>query len=446
MFSIRVTEQVMMSGTTRKAGRLPKFFAIDFFCGAGGTTRGLIDAGGYVIAGVDKEGSCKDTYERNNVNTTLDCKPALYLQRDIFDQTDEYPEGQGQQLLSELSALANEYQTKYRGIPLLLAICAPCQPFTQMTRIEMTDERSLARLRDRGLLGQTYQFIKELNPTLILSENVAGIQKESYGGVWQDFEGKLRKNGYVVGSEIVDCSRYGIPQNRKRSIMLAINKVDCRPEIIQAEDGPGGTLVVPESDPKSPAVTVREAIGHFPPIKAGERHETIPNHQTSALSSINLQRIRLVQPGGDNFVFNDSNLALPCHQRLREKPKAGGSGDHKRAFSDIYTRMHPDKPSPTMTTKCTSISNGRFGHYDMGQDRAISVREAAALQTFPDDYVFYGDSFMACAKMVGNAVPPKLSEFFGKFLVKGLRKDARPFYFPDDTEPQLTLFTQIAAE
>lgn len=436
----------MMSGTSGKAEQLPKFFAIDFFCGAGGTTRGLIDAGGYVIAGVDKEASCKETYERNNVNTTLDGKPALYLQRDIFDQTDEYPEGQGQQLLGELSALVNDYQTRHPGIPLLLAICAPCQPFTQMTRIEMTDERSLARLRDRGLLGQTFKYVEELTPTLILSENVAGIQKESYGGVWQDFEGKLRKNGYVVGSNIVDAARFGIPQSRKRSIMLAINKVDCRPEIITTEDGPGGSLTVPDSDPGSRTVTVREAISHFPPLKAGERHEEIPNHETSRLSEVNLKRIRLVQPGGDNFVFDESNLALPCHQRLREKPKKDGGGDQRRAFSDIYTRMHPDKPAPTMTTKCTSISNGRFGHYDMSQDRAISVREAAALQTFPDDYVFYADSFMATAKMVGNAVPPKLSQFFAELLVEGLRPDARPFYFPDDTPSQSSLFLQVAAE
>jgi DNA (cytosine-5)-methyltransferase 1 len=370
----------------------------------------------------------------------------MYLQRDIFAQTDEYPEGQGQQLLGELSALVNEFQTRYPRIPLLLAICAPCQPFTQMTRIEMTDERSLGRLRDRGLLGQTFKYVEELTPTLILSENVAGIQKESYGGVWQDFEGKLRQNGYVVGSNIVDCSRFGIPQIRKRSIMLAINKVDCLPEVVVDADAEGNRLTVPDRDPESRVVTVQETIGRFPPIKAGEKHGEIDNHETSALSAINLQRIRLVQPGGDNFVFNDSNLALPCHQRLREKPKKEGKGDHKRAFSDIYTRMHPDKPSPTITTKCTSISNGRFGHYDMSQDRAISVREAAALQTFPDDYVFYGDSFMATAKMVGNAVPPKLSQFFAEHLLKGLRPDARPYYFPDDTPAQRELPLQIAAE
>jgi len=431
-------------GNKGRGTKLPKFFAVDFFCGAGGTTRGLIDAGGYVVAGVDKEGSCRATYERNNVNTTLDCAPAKYLQRDIFEASEEYPEGQGDLLLRELAALLDGYQTAYPKIPLLLAICAPCQPFTQMTKIEMTDERAMARRRDRGLLGQTFKYVQNLSPALILSENVAGIQNASYGGVWQDFEQKLRDRGYVVGSNIVEAARFSIPQSRRRSIMLAVNKIDCLPEAIIDAGTPTERLAVPDDDGTGRVVTVRETLEKFPPLKAGEKHPEVPNHHCAGLSEINLRRIRLVQPGDSNAVFDQNGLSLACHDRLRARTGADGKS-MKGSFSDIYTRMAPDRPSPTMTTKCFSISNGRFGHYDMSQDRCISVREAAALQTFPDDYEFIGDSIQATAKMVGNAVPPKLSEFFGNLLVSHLRPDARPYYFPDDTPAQASLFP-LAAE
>jgi len=415
---------VAMGALKEERNRLPRFFAVDFFCGGGGTTRGLIDAGGYVVAGIDKEPSCRETYERNNINTTLDGSHARYLQRDIFERTEDYPEGQGDQVLAELDNLLAPYQEAYPDIPLLFAICAPCQPFTQMTRIELSDERAMARMRDRGLLGQTLRYVREFSPQLILAENVAGIQAPKYGGVWQDFMEKLRELGYVVGTAIVDAMNYGVPQSRKRSILIAINKVDCDPALIVDPGTENERLIVRPRDPHARIVTVAEAIGHFPPVEAGGSHPGYRNHQAGRLSEINLRRIRMMEPGGKNLVLSNTELALPCHERVR------ASKGQKQAFSDIYTRMAPDKPAPTITTRCVSISNGRFGHYE--QDRGITVREAAALQSFPDDYEFIADGLMACAKMVGNAVPPKLAQFFAEELANGLRKDARPFYCPDN--------------
>ena len=108
------------------------------------------------------------------------------------------------------------------------------------------------------------------------------------------------------------------------------------------------------------------------------------------------------------------DLSLDCHNRVNARL-------NDRCFSDVYTRMNPTRPSPTITTKCHSISNGRFGHYDMRQNRGISLREAAILQSFPEDYVFYPtNQIEPVARMIGNAVPPRLARFFAGYLVSSL--------------------------
>jgi DNA (cytosine-5)-methyltransferase 1 len=164
-------------------------------------------------------------------------------------------------------------------------------------------------------------------------------------------------------------------------------------------------------------VSVREAIGHLPAIKAGEQHPEIPNHRTRALSELNFRRIAAAQPGQSNIYMLDTphgDLSLDCHKKVNAR--LGG-----RCFTDVYTRMSPDRPSPTITTKCHSVSNGRFGHYDTRQVRAISLREAAILQSFPNNYKFYPlDQNGPVASMIGNAVPPKLAAFFSRYLVQSV--------------------------
>src|SRR5665811_465372 len=119
----------------------PKFLAVDFFCGAGGTTRGLMDAGGYVIAGIDKDTRCQETFVANNTNDTLDYSTARFLPFDVFPKTPEYPSGAKKHLLKELDGLITYYRNKARRVPLLFAICAPCQPFTKLSRKELTPQR-----------------------------------------------------------------------------------------------------------------------------------------------------------------------------------------------------------------------------------------------------------------------------------------------------------------
>lgn len=379
--------------------------------GAGGTTRGLIDAGGYVIAGVDKEARCERTYVENNANQSLDGKPPAYLKLDIFKKRRRHPEGQQDTLFRELFSLIPAHRAVAPDAPLLFAICAPCQPFTTLARKEMSEARKKKRDRDSNLLLEASRFVRRFRPELVLSENVAGIKDPKYGGVWEEFRTRLESLGYVTGSRVVCTSKFGVPQYRKRSILIAVREdalgkkaVDCLL---------GDALVVPEADPNATVVSVKDAIGHLPPLSAGDFNEQYANHRTRSLSELNIKRISSAQPGQSNSYMASTihgDLALDCHKKVNARLD-------DRCFTDVYTRMHPDRPSPTITTRCHSISNGRFGHYDTQQARGISLREAAALQSFDDDYVFHPThQIEPVARMIGNAVPPKLAKFFAEHL------------------------------
>lgn len=393
--------------------RDPRFFAVDFFCGAGGTTRGLIEAGGYVIAGVDKDQRCEETFVTNNHNQTWDRKPPAFLNRDIFPRTPEYLQGEKMELTVQLDDLISIHRKQARHIPLLFAICAPCQPFTKLSRKELSEERKTGREKDRNLLREAASFVARYQPELVLSENVAGIKDPKYGGIWDRFRKRLESLGYATGSKVVCTSRFGIPQFRKRSILIAVRREFVRSDrftdLLQSE------LLVPEADANQPIRTVKDAIDHLPRIKAGQSHRTIPNHRARTLSELNLKRIAAAKPGqGNAYMLSTAHgdLGLDCHRKVNARLGT-------RCFTDVYTRMRPDRPSPTITTKCHSISNGRFGHYDTSQARGISLREAAALQSFPDDYIFFPtDQIEPVARMIGNAVPPKLASFFASYLAE----------------------------
>ena len=393
----------------------PAFLAVDFFCGAGGTTHGLIDAGGYVIAGIDKAAGCRQTFLENNVNTSIDYSTPRYLDLDIFPATPSYPHGQQAALFETLERLIPYYRAKAPQAPLLFAICAPCQPFTRLSRKELSAKRKAGRERDSNLLREAAKFVKRFKPELVLSENVQGIRDPKYGGIWDEFRGALETLGFLTGTGVVCTSRFGIPQFRRRSILLAARK-----ELVKSErlaDLLGREMLVPEADPDAVMVTVRQAIDHLPPIGPGELHPEIPNHRSRSLTVLNQQRIAAAVPGGSNAYMEHTpagDLSLECHRKVNARLQ-------ERCFSDVYTRMAPDRPSPTITTKCHSISNGRFGHYDKAQLRGISLREAAILQSFPENYVFYpDDQIEPIARMIGNAVPPKLAAFFAGYLARSI--------------------------
>lgn len=387
--------------------RMPAFLAVDFFSGAGGTTRGLLDAGGYVIAGIDKDAVCERTFVENNDNTTLDKRPPYYLCRDIFPTSRAHPEGEQAKLEKELDQLIAKYRKLAPGVPLLFAICAPCQPFTTLARKELSESRILKRRRDKNLLSEALKFVRRFRPDIVLSENVAGISDPKFGGIWKAFSSGLRKSGFAVGSDVVCASNFGVAQYRKRSILVAVRKTKGKGPSVKS-----GTITIPVASISGKPVSVAEVLSYLPPIKAGEQHPEIPNHRARTLSDTNLKRISSAQPGESNSYLANTpygDLSLPCHRRVKKRLKTA-------CFTDVYTRMSPDRPSPTITTKCHSISNGRFGHFDTEQARGISLREAAALQSFKDSYVFYPeDGVCTVARMIGNAVPPLLAKSFADF-------------------------------
>ena len=195
----------------RNLNNEPKFLAVDFFCGAGGTSRGLIDASGYLIAGIDNDPRCERTFLDNNVNISVDCGTPHFLGFDIFPKTKDYPEGEQHEIIRKLDFLIRRYRKLYPDLPLLFAICAPCQPFTGLARKKLTPQRKAARHRDSYLLMEALKFVRRFNPELILSENVPGINNTRYGGVWKNFRDGINHLGYASGSKVVCASRFGIP-------------------------------------------------------------------------------------------------------------------------------------------------------------------------------------------------------------------------------------------
>ena len=376
----------------------PKFLAVDFYCGAGGTTRGLIDAGGYVIAGIDKDPRCRNTYENNNQNLTLDQAWPKYLEYDLFPNSEIYPEGQRQNAIASAENLLPRVRELAPEAPLLFAICAPCQSFTKFVQRHLQEDRMNERERDETLLQQALPFIERFRPEIILSENVPGARRGKFEENWHLFWNELRECGYSVGEKTVSSERFGIAQKRRRLIAIAV-KSDCN-EVMRLDNR------IPNEDATTPAETVMGRIGDLPHLQAGEANEEFHvNHRCRDMSDLNKRRLLATEPGGNNRELDD-NIALPCHRRLDESGYDG--------FKDSYTRMRPNDPAPTITTRFISVSNGRFGHYDPMQARGLSILEGALLQSFEREYEFPSDSMDTAARMIGNAVPPKLASFMAK--------------------------------
>jgi len=336
---------------------------VDLFCGAGGLTHGFVLEGLQVVAGIDCDPSCRFPYETNN-------KEARFIERDIAKVT-----------IDELEELFGDADLK------VLAGCAPCQPFSTYA------QRYEPGAKD-GRWGLLYQFARLAEGTLpdvITMENVPTVSKHE---VFHDFVHTLDRLRYRVWYDVVDSSLYGVPQVRRRMVLLASKH--------------GRISMIPPTHEKPK--TVRQAIGHLRPIRAGESAPRDRLHVAATLSERNLERIRASKPGGS---WRDwpAHLIARCH-----RAKTG------RTYPGVYGRMEWDKPAPTMTTQCYGFGSGRFGHPE--QDRAISLREAAILQSFPRDYAFVppdGDvSFKVLGRLIGNAVPVELGRAIARSVVRHL--------------------------
>lgn len=350
----------------------PRIAAVDLFCGVGGLTFGLESAGIDVCLGVDIDPACEYPIKKNT--------KARFEKADVGK--------------IEVEALADALSD---GEVRLLAGCAPCQPFSTYARSAKevdTDETGREGRDDWKLVGRFGDIIRALQPDLVTMENVPPLAKQPvFKKLLNDLE------GYSVDYRVVECQSIGLPQKRKRLVLVA-SKL--------------GPICIPEFE--LAGRTVRETIGDLPKLEAGHGDPEDRLHRASSLSKLNLERIRASAPGR---TWRDwpEQLRAACHAR-----------DTGVTYPSVYGRMEWDDAAPTITTQCFGYGNGRFGHPE--QDRAISLREAAMLQGFPKDYAFIPDnepvSFAKLGRLIGNAVPVTLAEMIGKLLVEhvqGLRKN-----------------------
>ncbi len=335
-------------------------------------TNGLKQAGIQVLAGIDIDAKCKETYEYNNA-------PAKFIEANIASLEIEILEK------GYVADDGSKIKIEKDDDNLLFVGCSPCQYFSIMNTDKTKSESS------RNLLDDFRRFVEYFNPGFVVIENVPGILSHRDSPLNNFIDFLSEKDYFSIDRKVIKVCDYGVPQTRKRFVLIA-SRVKH--------------VFLPEPS-KDSTLTVRTFIGDkekFPEINAGQRDETDFCHTAAGLSEKNLARIALTKPnGGTREGWQDTELQLPVYEKHRRNGEFG--------FQDIYGRMFWDKPAPTITTRFYSLSNGRFGHPE--QNRALSLREGATLQTFPPDYVFKQNSVADISRIIGNAVPPELARKIG---------------------------------
>lgn len=346
-----------------------KIEILDLFCGVGGLTCGLKKAGLDVLAGFDLDKTCKYAYEINN-NVT-------FVEANIREVT------------------ANEVNKYYSKNAIKVMVgCAPCQPFSQM-QFKKCKDHNYVRNDKYDLLLEYGRLINECLPDIVSMENVPRIKDTD---VYQEFLKILKDNNYYIDAKVVYCPEYGIAQNRRRFVLVASKLGDIE-------------LIKP-THAKNNIPTVKDIIGKLPEVESGEKNDIDPLHVTAKLSIRNLNRIKLSKPGGTwkDWPFD---LRCKCHQV-----------DSGQTYTSVYGRMEWDKIAPTMTTQFYCYGTGRYGHPE--QDRALTLREGAMLQSFPENYQFIDPnktfSLKDIARHIGNAVPVRLGEVIGMSIKKHVEK------------------------
>ncbi|MEP4094590.1 DNA cytosine methyltransferase [Reichenbachiella sp.] len=336
--------------------------AIDFFCSAGGVTCGFKQAGINVLGGIDIDKSCQITYEKNN--------DAKFLNKDVSNL--------------DKNEIGKFFKIRRNQRNLIFVGCSPCQYYSNI----QTDK---SKSKNTRLLLEDFQdFVEYYRPGYVFIENVPGLDTKP-GSPLEKFKIFLKENQYVFDEGVLNAKYFGVPQNRRRYVLIA-SRVKKK-------------ISLPKPD-KTRITTVFDAIGDlniFPPIEAGHKDPTPFKHSSADLRPVNLERISITEHDGGDRRSWPNELQPSCYE------------NHDGHY-DVYGRMFWNKPAPTITTKFASYSNGRYGHPE--QNRAISLREGAVLQSFPMDYKFYSDSQGAIAKMIGNAVPPGLARNIGQSLLK----------------------------
>lgn len=338
---------------------------VDLFCGIGGLSYGLKKAGINVVAGIDLDGSCKYAYETNN---------APFINKSI----------------SEVTSI--ELEKLFSGAKIKILVgCAPCQAFSKHTQ-KVKDRKKSDKWR---LLDDFAEKIKRIKPEIVSMENVPPLTKHD---VYNDFLKVLEDQKYHVLSEIVYCPNYGIPQNRSRLVLMA------------SLFGP--IELIPKTHTSDNYKTVKEAIYSLDKIRAGATSKKDKLHICSGLSDLNYKRIKQSRPGG-SWEDWEEDLRVDCHKKETGK-----------TYSSVYGRMEWEKPAPTITTQFFAYGTGRFGHPE--QNRALSLREGALLQTFPKSYKFIAPRgevlIRPIGRHIGNAVPVRLGEVIGRSIKRHLKE------------------------
>jgi len=352
-----------------------KFTAIDLFCGAGGLTLGLKKAGFRTLVGVEINENIAKTYKANNRKTKT-------LVKDISKVC-------GKEILKE---------AKIRKIDLI-AGCPPCQGFSQLTeKWKKEDPRN-------GLVLEMARLVEEIKPKIVMMENVPGIVTKGKI-ILQTFVEKLQSLGYVINYGVLQMADYGVPQSRRRFVLLAGRGFEVK------LPNPTHTWKKPNAKNNlKPWVTIDKIIRSMP--KPVTLSYAVRNggpqkfnwHIVRDLKPISIDRLKALSEGYDRRSLPE-HLRPDCHKGTNE------------GFNNVYGRMEWNKVSPTITSGCTTPCMGRFGHPEAL--RTISIREAALIQTFPKNFRFIAQHMDTACDLVGNALPCEFAWKVAKSCYKAL--------------------------
>jgi DNA (cytosine-5)-methyltransferase 1 len=339
---------------TRLAAVDQGFTAVDLFAGAGGTTQGLKEAGYRVLAAIENDSAASRTYRANHPEVDV-------LERDIRRVT--------------APGLARRVAALDIHVDIMTA-CPPCQGFSSLGTGRRDDPRN-------RLVSTIGRFVDQLQPRVVLLENVPGLGSDRR---LAELRAQLDER-YSVGQYVVDAADFGVPQHRRRMIIMGVrHDLDAAPPVDLRDALPSNFDA--SRRPAGPVIALAGSIART----------SDPTHRARNSSPEVVARIRSVPAAGTRFDLPPEHR-LACHNRLAA-----------RNATSSYGRIDPDVPAPTMTTRCTTAACGRFIHPT--EHRGLSLREAALLQSFPIDYVFEGN-YGEVERQIGNAVPPRLARALG---------------------------------